>query len=163
MWMGPMPRWNALILLPPQHTYTQVLPQLGLPLTASTQRATWFFHDHKQARGTQIKYGERVVGSYDPFGDVVAISYKPSSSNPLPNFVCVDGKFKVSTRFVEPKWPWGAPTCDPQARSPLLIEQILECFFPEGWALVVQGLSAIVPELQESRARRNVVLEADPN
>ena len=56
-----------------------------------------------------------MVDSYDPFGEVLAISYKPSLSNTLPNFVCVDGKFKVSTRFVEPKWPWGAPACDPQA------------------------------------------------
>ena len=93
----------------------------------------------------------------------MAISYRPPRSDPSENFVCVDGKFKLPTRFVEPEWPWPAPACDPQARSPELIKQTLESFLPDGWMLVVQGLSVIVPELEGSRAQRIVVLEGDPD
>ena len=55
-----------------------------------------------------------------------------------------------------------APTCDPLARLPELIEQILELYLPENWALVVQGLLVIVHELQGSQAHMIVVLEANP-
>ena len=88
-----------------------------------------------------------MVGSYDPFADVVVISYKPRGANPEDNFVCVDGLYNNRTRFVEPDYAWAAPTCDPLACSPGLIEQILELYLPENWALVVQGLLVIVPEL----------------
>ena len=108
-----------------------------------------------------MKHLGRVVGSYDPFGDVVVISYRPQGSDPSDNFVCVDGKFKLSTHFVEPKWPWAAPACDMQARSSSLIEQALDAFLPDGWTLVVQGLSVIVPELEGSWAQQIVVLEGD--
>ena len=68
------------------------------------------------------------------------------------------------TRFVEPDYAWAAPTCDPLARSPELIEQILESYLPENWALVVQGLSLIVPELQGLAGTLwIVVLEANPD
>ena len=87
------------------------------------------------------------MGSYDPFADVVVISYKPRGTNPTDNFVCVDGLYKNRTCFVEPDYAWTTPTCDPLALSPELIEQILELYLPENWALVVQGLSVIVPEL----------------
>ena len=105
----------------------------------------------------------RVVGSYDPFGDVVAILYRPPGSNPNENSVCVDGKFKLPTHFIEPKWPWPAPAYDSQAQSPKLIKQALESFLSDGWMLVVHGLSMSVPELEGSRAQRIVVLEGDPN
>ena len=103
-----------------------------------------------------------MVVSYDPFADVVVISYKPQGTNPTDNFVCVDGLYKNCTRFVELDYPWAAPTCSFLARSPELIEQILESYLPKNWALVVQGLLLIVPELQGSQARRIVVLEANP-
>ena len=62
---------------------------------------------------------------------------------------------------MEPKWPWAAPACDLQARSPSLIEQALDAFLPDGWTLVIQGLSVIVPKLDGSRAQWIVVLEGD--
>ena len=62
-----------------------------------------------------MKHSGRVVGSYDPFGNVVMISYKSQGSDLSNNFVCVDGKFKLPPRFVEPEWPWAAPACDLQA------------------------------------------------
>ena len=70
----------------------------------------------------------------------------------------------ASTKTVRVSWnyAWAAPTCDPLARSPKLIEQIFESYLPENWALVVQGLSVIVPELHGSRTCRIVVLEANP-
>ena len=83
------------------------------------------------------EHSGRMVGSYDPFGNVVVISYRPQGSDPSDNFVCVDGKFKLPTRFVEPKWRWAAPACDLQARSPSLIKQALDAFLPDGWTLVV--------------------------
>ena len=104
-----------------------------------------------------------MVGSYDPFSDVVAISYRPPGSDLRENFVCVDRKFKLPTRFIEPKWPWPAPACNPQARSPELIKQALESFLPDGCRLVVQGLSVIVPELKGSRTQQIVVLEGNPD
>ena len=160
---GAMPRWNMLLLLPPKHRYEDIVRKLELPMTAFAHRAHWYFRDHTQARGTKVKHLGRVVGSYDPFGDVVAISYRPPGSDPSENFVCVDGKFKLPTRFIEPEWPWPAPACDPQARSPELIKQALESFLPDGWMLVVQGMCVIVPELEGSRAQRIVVLEGDPD
>ena len=110
-----------------------------------------------------MKHGGQVVGLYDPFADMVVISYKPQGANLADNFVCVDGLYKNHTRFVEPDYAWAALTCDPLARSSELIEQILESYLLENWALVVQGLSVIVHELQGSQARRTVVLEANPD
>ena len=161
-WMSGMPRWNVVLLLPTKYTYEAILPRLALPEGAYAHRAVWFFRDHTQEKGTRVKHGGHMVGSYDPFADVVVISYKPQGTNPAENFVCVDGLYKNRTCFVEPDYAWTAPTCDPLARSPELIEQILESYLPENWALVVQGLSVIVPELQGSRVRRIVVLEANP-
>ena len=161
VWMGAMPRWNILLLLPPKHTYQDVVRKLELPMTSIPHCAHWYFRDHTQARGIEVKHSGRVVGSYDPFGDVVVISYRPQGSDPSDNFVCVDGKFKLSMHFVEPEWPWAALACDLQARSPSLIEQALDAFLPDGWTLVVQGLSVIVPEFEGSRAQRIVVLEGN--
>ena len=152
-WMSRMPRWNVVLLLPAKYTYQAILPRLALPEGAYAHRAVWFFRDHTQEKGTQVKHGEHMVGSYDPFANVVVISYKPRGANPVENFVCVDGLYK-------PDYVWTAPTCDPLARSSELIEQILESYLPENWALVVQGLSVIVPELQGSWACMIVVLEA---
>ena len=73
-----------------------------------------------------------VVGSYDLFGNVVVISYKPPSSDLSKSFVCVDGKFKLPTRFIEPEWPWAALACDLYAQSLSLIEQALDTFLPDG-------------------------------
>ena len=157
-----MPRWNVVLLLPTKYTYKAILPQVALPEGAYAHRAVWFFRDHTQEKGTRVKHGGHMVGSYDPFADVVVISYKPRGANPAENFVCVDGLYKYRTCFVEPDYAWTAPTCDPLARSPELIEQILESYLPENWALVVQRLSVIVLELQGSRVRRIVVLEANP-
>ena len=98
-----------------------------------------------------MKHLGRVVGSYDPFGDVVAISYRPPGSDPSENFVCVDGKFKLPTCFIEPEWLWPAPACDPQARSPRANQASTRVILmPDGWMLVVHGLSVIVLELEGS-------------
>ena len=40
----------------PKHTYTQVLPQLGLPMPIWAQHVIWFFRDHEQVQGPQVKY-----------------------------------------------------------------------------------------------------------
>ena len=112
--------------------------------------------DAGEARGAHSRFLRPLCG-------VVVISYKPRGANPTDNFVCVDGLFKDQTHFIESECAWAAPTCDPLAYSPELISQILESYLPKNWALVVQGLSAIVPELEGSRARRIVVLEADPD
>ena len=157
-----MPRWNVVVLFPTKYTYEAILLRLALPEGAYAHRALWFFRDHTQEKGTRVKHGGHMVGSYDPFADVVVISYKPRGANPAENFVCVDGLYKNRTCFVELDYAWTASTCDPLARSPKLIEQTLESYLPENWALVVQGLSVIVPELQGSRVRRIVVLEANP-
>ena len=85
-------------------------------------------------------------------GNVVVISYRPQGSDPRDNFMCVDGKFKLPTCFVEPEWPWAAPASDLQARLPSLIEQALDTFLPDGWTLVVQGLSGTIPELDGLQA-----------
>ena len=132
VWMGAMPRWNMLFLLPPKHRYKDIVRKLELPVMAFAHRVHWYFRDHTQARGTKVNHLGRVVGSYDSFGDVVAILYRPLGSDPSENFVCVDGKFKLPTRFIKPEWPWLAPACDPQARLPKLIKQALESLLPDG-------------------------------
>ena len=158
-----MPRWNVLLLLPSKYTYEDILPRLALPEGANAHRAVWFFRDHTQENGTRVKHGEHMVGSYDPFADVVVISYKPKEGNPADNFVCVNGIYKNRTCFIEPECVWAAPTCNPLARSPELISQILESYLPKNWALVVQGLLAAVPKLQVKGLQRIVLLEADPD
>ena len=87
-----------------------------------------------------MKHRGYMVGSYDPFADGVVISYKPRGANPTDNFVCVDGLYKNHTRFIEPECVWAGSTCDPLARSPKLISQILESYLLKNWILVVQGL-----------------------
>ena len=132
VWMGAMPRWSMLLSLPPKHRYEDIVRKLELPMTAFAHRAHWYFQDHTQARGTEVKHLGRVVRSYDPFGDVVAISYKPPRSDPNENFVYIDGKFKLPTHFIEPEWSWPALACDLQAQSPELIKQTLESFCRTG-------------------------------
>ena len=157
-----MPRWNVLLLLPSKYTYEGILPRLALPEGANAHRAVWFFRDHTQEKGTRAKHGGHMVGSYDPFADVVVISYRPKGANLANNFVCVNGIYKNRTCFVEPECTWAAPTCDPLARLPKLIFQILESYLPKNWALVVQGLSAIVPELQVEGPTENCGIGGRP-
>ena len=157
-----MPQWNVLLLLPSEYTYKGILLRLAFLEGANAHRAVWFFRDHTQEKGTRVKHGGHMVGSYDPFVDVVVISYKPKGANPTDNFVCVNGIYKNWTCFVESECAWATPTCDPLARSPKLISQILELNLPKNWALVVQGLSAVVLELQvncsvEGRPRSQII------
>ena len=80
-----------------------------------------FFETNTQKKRKRVKHGGHMVGSYDPFVDVVVISYKPRGANPTDNFVCMDGLYKNQTRFIEPECAWPPPTCDPLARLPKLI------------------------------------------
>ena len=117
-----MSRWNILLLLPPKHKYEAIVRKLELPITAFAHRIHWYFQDHIQAHGTEVRHSGRLVGLYDPFNDVVTILYRPPGLDPSEIFVCVGGKFKLPTHFVELEWPWSAPTCDPQARLLELIK-----------------------------------------
>ena len=69
-----MPRWNVLLLLPSKYTYKGILPRLAFSEGANVHWAVWFFRDHTQEKGTWVKHGGHMVGSYDPFADVVVIS-----------------------------------------------------------------------------------------
>ena len=101
--MGAIWRWNLLLLLLPKHKYKDIVRKLEQPMTAFGHRAHWYFRDYTQARGTEVRHSGHVVGLYDPFGDVVVISYRPLGSDPNENFVCMDGKFNLPTCFVEPE------------------------------------------------------------
>ena len=61
-----------------------ILPRLVLPEGAYAHRAVWFFRDYTQEKETQVKHWGHMVGLYDPFADVVVISYKPRVSRTSP-------------------------------------------------------------------------------
>ena len=95
-----MPRKNVLLLLPLKYTYAGILPDSHFQKGPMYTRL-WFFRDHIHEKETRVKHGGHMVGSYDPFAEVVVISYKPRGANTVDNFICMDGLYKNLTRFIE--------------------------------------------------------------
>ena len=103
VWMGAMPRWNHIASTTAKAYVPRRRPETRTTNDSICTPCTLVFsRSHTSTRGTEVKHSGRVVRSYDPFGDVVVISYRPQGSDPSDNFVCVHGKFKLPKRFVEP-------------------------------------------------------------
>ena len=122
VWMGAMPRWNLLLLLPPKHKYKDIVCKWELPITIFAHRTHWYFRDHTQARGTEVRHS----------GCVVVISYIPPRSDPNKNFVCGQ-KIQATNTFCRAR----VALADTTLRSPELIKQVLESFLPDEWTLVI--------------------------
>ena len=99
VWMEVMPRWYLLLLQPPKYKYKDIMRKLELPMTPFAHRAHWYFRDHTQACGTEVRHSGCVVGLYDPFGNVMVILYKLSRVRSQQEFCMCGQKVQATNTF----------------------------------------------------------------
>jgi hypothetical protein len=159
-WMSGVTRWNAVILLGPTDSATDILEVLNT-LDGSDdmviQEGTYTFSRQSVDAKKVVAYGPYKL-HFRVVGGILYVMRYPKDADWRPSAAQgSDGEWPTS--WIEPTKAWEPTEWNVRARCPRTVMNIRQRFAPEGWMVSLVGMSDMVPALVNHATQKVAVFE----
>jgi hypothetical protein len=163
-WMSGVMRWNAVIMLAPTDSGTDIEQVLGMFDAVDDiviQEGTYTFSRQSVDAKKYISHGPHKL-HFRSVGGLLYLMRYPRESDRHPN-AAFEIEAEWPTSWVEPTREWATTEWGTRARCPRTIMSIMQHSAPEQWMVALVGLTHMVPNAVDNGRQRIMVFEGNEN
>jgi hypothetical protein len=161
-WMSGVMRWNAVIMLAPTDSGTDIEQVLGMFDAVDDiviQEGTYTFSRQSVDAKKYISHGPHKL-HFRSVGGLLYLMRYPRESDRHPN-AAFEIEAEWPTSWVEPTREWATTEWGTRARCPRTIMSIMQHSAPEQWMVAVVGLTHMVPSAVDNGRQRIMVFKGN--